>query len=268
MEQPEETDRERPGERTTSSVTEGPRGASNGRTLWITGAGSGVGRAVALSAAAAGARVALTGRRGDALAETAALVRKEGGEALELVCDATRPDELARAHGSLRAEWGAVTDLVLSAGLNAPQRYWRDQSMTEFEAIVATNLTATAAVVDLALPDLRAAGGGVVVFVSSVSGWQFSPDAGVAYSASKTAVGSMAAHLNFQENRHGVRACAVCPGDIDSDFLSLRPVVPGGSDREQMLSPEDVARTVQFVLDSPAHVCINELVVTPTKKVS
>jgi NADP-dependent 3-hydroxy acid dehydrogenase YdfG len=88
----------------------------------------------------------------------------------------------------------------------------------------------------------------------------------VAYSASKTAVGSLAAHLNFQENRHGVRACAVCPGDIDSDFLSLRPVVPGGSDREQMLSPADVARTVQFVLDSPPHVCINELVVTPTKK--
>jgi NADP-dependent 3-hydroxy acid dehydrogenase YdfG len=257
---------ERPAEQSAPSPTNRPTAASNSRTVWITGAGSGVGRAVARSAAAGGARVALTGRRAEALAETSALVRSEGGESLELVCDATRPDELAAAYASLRSEWGAPTDLVLSAGLNAPRRYWRDQSMTEFESIVATNLTATAAVVDLALPDLRAAGGGVVVFVSSVSGWQFSPDAGVAYSASKTAVGSLAAHLNFQENRHGVRACAVCPGDIDSDFLSLRPVVPGGSDREQMLSPADVARTVQFVLDSPPHVCINELVVTPTKK--
>ena len=257
---------ERPAEQPASSPANRPTGGSHPRTVWITGAGSGVGRAVARSAAAHGARVALTGRRAEALAETAALVRSEGGEALELVCDATRPDELSAAYATLRSSWGAPTDLVLSAGLNAPQRYWRDQSMTEFEAIVATNLTATAAVVDLALPDLRAAGGGVVVFVSSVSGWQFSPDAGVAYSASKTAVGSLAAHLNFQENRHGVRACAVCPGDIDSDFLSLRPVVPGGSDREQMLSPADVARTVQFVLDSPPHVCVNELVVTPTKK--
>ena len=106
----------------------------------------------------------------------------------------------------------------------------------------------------------------MVVFVSSVSGWQFSPDAGVAYSASKSALASLAAHLNAQENRHGVRACTVCPGDIDTDFLGLRPVVPGESDRALMLSPEDVARTVQFVLDSPPHVCVNELVVTPTKK--
>jgi NADP-dependent 3-hydroxy acid dehydrogenase YdfG len=238
----------------------------DGRSVWITGAGSGVGRAVALSAAAAGARVILTGRRPAALAETAALVREAGGFSLELVCDTTQADALQETYDSLRDRWGAPTDLVLSAGLNAPQRYWRDQSMAEFRAIVDTNLTAAAAVVHLALPDLRAAGGGVVVFLSSVSGWQFSPDAGVAYSASKTAVGSLSAHLNAQENRHGIRACAVCPGDIDSDFLSLRPVVPGSGDREQMLSAADVARTVQFVLDSPPGVCINELVVTPTKK--
>lgn len=247
-----------------STGTSGP--SPRGRTVWITGAGSGVGRAVAVSAATAGARVVLTGRRAAALAETAEQVRGVGGEALPLVCDTTRTDDLAQAYAALTAQWGAPTDLVLSAGLNAPRRYWRDQSMGEFRAIVDTNLTAAAAVVDQALPDLRTAGGGVIVFVSSVSGWQFSPDAGVAYSASKVALGSLSAHLNAQENRHGVRACSVCPGDIDSDFLSLRPVVPGSSDREQMLSPDDVARTVQFVLDSPPHVCINELVVTPTKK--
>jgi NADP-dependent 3-hydroxy acid dehydrogenase YdfG len=238
----------------------------DGRTVWVTGAGSGVGRAVAVSAAAAGARVVLTGRRPEALAETAALVRTAGGVALELPCDTTQAEALEQSYALLRSQWGPPTDLVLSAGLNAPHRYWRDQSMAAFRAIVDTNLTAAAAAVHLALPDLRAAGGGVVVFLSSISGWQFSPDAGVAYSASKTAVQSLAAHLNAQENRHGVRACAVCPGDIDSDFLILRPVVPGSGDREQMLTPDDVARTVQFVLDSPPEVCINELVVTPTKK--
>ena len=191
---------------TANAATAAP--ATGGRTVWITGAGSGVGRAVAVSAARAGARVVLTGRRAAALAETAEQVRGLGGEALELVCDTTRQDDLAQAYASLTTQWGAPTDLVLSAGLNAPRRYWRDQSMSEFRAIVDTNLTAAAAVVDQALPDLRTAGGGVVVFVSSVSGWQFSPDAGVAYSASKMAVGSLSAHLNAQENRHGVRACS------------------------------------------------------------
>jgi NADP-dependent 3-hydroxy acid dehydrogenase YdfG len=238
------------------------------RTVWVTGAGSGVGRAVARSASAAGARVVLTGRRVEALAETAELVRAGGGEALELPCDTSRQESLEQAYAELRSQWGPPSDLVLSAGLNAPQRFWRDQSMAEFRAIVDTNLTAAAAVVDLALPDLRAAGGGVVVFVSSVSGWRVAPGAGVAYSASKTAVGSLSAHLNDQENRSGIRACAVCPGDIDTEFLDLRPVVPGSTDREQMLSAADVARTVQFVLDSPPHVCINELVVTPTKRAS
>ncbi len=239
---------------------------SGSRTVWVTGAGSGVGRAVALSAAAAGARVVLSGRRADALAGTAALVQDAGGTALELPVDTTRAAELDRAWTDLTAQWGPPTDLVLSAGLNHPRRSWEQQSMSDFRAIVETNLTAAAAVVDLALPALRAAGGGVVVFVSSVSGWRFATDAGVAYSASKTAVGSLSAHLNDQENQHGVRACAVCPGDIDSDFLSLRPVVPGEQDRARMLSPADVARTVQFVLDSPPHVCIDELVVTPTKR--
>ena len=250
------------------TTTSGPSDTSDrgARTLWVTGAGSGLGRAVAVSAAAGGARVALTGRRAEALARTAELVRAAGGEALELVGDATRPEELQQAYDTLTGTWGPPTDLVLAAGLNHPKRFWRDQAMSDFRAIVETNLTAAAATVDLALPDLRRAGGGVVVFLSSVSGWQFFPGAGVAYSASKTALASLSAHLNDQENPHGIRACVVCPGDIDTDFLDMRPVVPGSDDRALMLTPEDVARTVQFVLDSPPHVCVNELVVTPTKK--
>lgn len=236
------------------------------RTVWITGAGSGVGRAVAEALAAPGVRLALSGRRASALAETADRVRQAGGEALELPVDATRIDQLRRTYAELRDAWAPPTEVVLAAGRNTPRRYWRDQSMAELEAIVATNLTAAAAVVDLVLPDLRAAGGGTVVFVSSVSGRQFSPDAGVAYSASKAALGPLAAHLNAQENPNGVRACVLSPGDIDTDFLELRPNVPPADARRQMLTPGDVARTVLFVLDSPAHVCVDELVVTPVRR--
>ena len=66
--------------------------------------------------------------------------------------------------------------------------------------------------------------------------------------------------------RLGQKLAEICPGDIDTEFLRLRPVVPGEADRVQMLTPSDVARTVQFVLDSPPHVVVNELVVTPTKR--
>ena len=234
--------------------------------LWITGAGSGVGRATAVAASVSGRVIVLSGRRRDALDETAALMRDAGGDADVVTLDTGDAAAVAEAHAGIRSRHGRVDGLVLAAGLNTPTRYWHDQSLAEFDAIVRTNLTGVAAMIDAVLPDLRDAGGGSVVLLSSYSGWRFSPDAGVAYSASKTALTSLAETLNAQENRHGIRACNLCPGDIDTDFLAQRPSVPDAEARTQMLSPADVARAVMFVLDSPAHVCMNELVISPVKR--
>ena len=236
------------------------------RVLWVTGGGSGMGRAAAV-AAASGRRVALSGRREDALAETARLVEDAGGEALVLPLDARDADALTPAHAQITEQWGGVDDLVLSAGLNAPKRLWANQSMSDVEAIVATNLTAVVRVVDLVLPDLRERGGGQVVVISSYSAWRYSPIAGVAYSASKSALASVCQMLNSQEAAHGVRACHVCPGDVATDFLKLRPTVPGEEAQAVMLQPADIGRAVAFVLDSPPHVRIDELVISPISQV-
>lgn len=234
--------------------------------LWVTGAGSGMGRAAAV-AAAPGRRVVLSGRREEPLAETAEQVSQAGGEALVLPLDARDRGGVVDAHARIRAQWGGVDGLVLSAGLNTPRRTWGDQSMTELEAVIATNLTAVAQVVDAVLPDLRERGGGQIVVVSSYSAWRFSPYAGVAYSASKSALAAVCQTLNAQEAAHGIRACHLCPGDVDSDFLELRPAVPGPEARAVMLTPEDVSRAVLFVLDSPSHVRIDELVISPVSQV-
>lgn len=233
------------------------------RTVWVTGAGSGMGRAAAVRAAAAGWRVALTGRRVGALRETAAQVEAAGGTAVIAQADVQDLDSLRDAYDTIRENDGSLSALVLAAGLNAPKRSWADQSMDEFQRIVQTNLTAVAATIDFALPELRRTAGTVVV-VSSVAGWRFAANAGVAYSASKSALAALCASLNAQETASGVRACHLCPGDVDTDFLALRPQVPGDEARSVMLTADDVARAVQFVLDSPAHVRINELVITPT----
>jgi NADP-dependent 3-hydroxy acid dehydrogenase YdfG len=233
------------------------------RVLWVTGAGSGMGRAAAVSAAANGWRVALSGRRADALRETQELITAAGGTAMVAPLDVRDGDQIAGAHAAITEQWAPVTDLVLSAGLNNPRRAWRDQRMSDFSDIVNTNLIAVAAVIDEALPDLRQNAGTVVV-ISSFAGWRPSPNAGVAYSASKTALSALCDGLNNQEVEHGVRACNLCPGDVDSDFLALRPNVPDTDARAVMLTPDDIGRAVQFVLDSPAHVRINELVITPT----
>jgi NADP-dependent 3-hydroxy acid dehydrogenase YdfG len=235
------------------------------KVLWITGGGSGMGAASARAAARNGWTVVLSGRREDRLEAVAAAIRQDGGTADVLALDAADPAAVAAARDTVLARHGRIDALVLSAGLNAPRRRWDDQTLDDFRAIVDTNLTAVVTVVDAALPALRVAAG-VVVVVSSYAGWSAQPGAGVAYSASKTALGSVVRTLNQQEAEHGVRATHLCPGDVATEFLDRRPVVPDADARARMLQPEDVARTISFVLDAPAHVRIDELVVSPVSQ--
>jgi NADP-dependent 3-hydroxy acid dehydrogenase YdfG len=235
---------------------------ADGRVTWVTGAGSGMGRSAALAAARSGRDVALSGRRVERLEQVAAEVRAEGRRAQVVPGDAQDHAWAAAAAGAITAGLGRIDALVLAAGLNTPKRRWADQTMADFEAVVSTNLVGVANVVDVALPSLRR-GGGTVVVVSSYSGWSFTPGAGVAYSASKTALGALCRTLNQQEAEHGIRATHLCPGDVDTEFLEHRPEVPDADARKVMLHPDDVARSILHVLDAPAHVRIDELVISP-----
>ncbi|MDV6317549.1 SDR family oxidoreductase [Chromohalobacter sp. HP20-39] len=232
------------------------------RVLWITGGGSGMGAASARSAAANGWSVILSGRRVEQLERVAADIVAAGGRADVLPLDVQDSAAIVTARDTLLARHGRIDALVHAAGCNAPNRRWDDQTIDAFRAIVDTNLTAVAAVIDAALPSLRESSG-VAVVISSYAGWTFQPGAGVAYSASKTALGSLVRTLNQQEAPQGVRATHLCPGDVATDFLEQRPQVPGESARAAMLSPEDIARTVDFVIDAPQHVRVDEMVLSP-----
>jgi NADP-dependent 3-hydroxy acid dehydrogenase YdfG len=241
------------------------RPATDDRVLWVTGGGSGMGAAAAQVAARSGWRLVLSGRRTERLDAVAAGIRAAGGTADVLPLDATDPEAVTAARDTVLGRHGRIDGLVLSAGLNSPRRRWDDQSMTELRAVIDTNLTAVVQVVDAALPALRRSGG-VVVVVSSYAGWSPQPGAGVAYSASKTALGPVVRTLNQQEAQHGVRATHLCPGDVATDFLEQRPSVPDAAARAVMLTPEDVGRAVGFVLSAPAHVRIDELVLSPVSQ--
>jgi NADP-dependent 3-hydroxy acid dehydrogenase YdfG len=238
---------------------------TQGPVVWVTGGGSGMGRASALSAASSGWRVALSGRRPERVREVAREVEALGGQVLALPGDVRSIQDVTDCASAIEQAWSRLDGLVLAAGRNAPRRTWQDQDLGELGDIVETNLVAVARVVQVALPQLRRSGGTVVV-VSSYAGWRFSPGAGVAYSASKTALASLCQLLNAQEAASGVRACHLCPGDVDTDFLAQRPEVPGAEARSVMLSADDVARAVQFVLDSPSHLRIDELVLSPVSQ--
>lgn len=232
------------------------------KVVWIVGGGSGIGRATSVQAASTGWKVVLSGRRMQKLRDTAEAISGVGVAPLIIGLDVADPDGVLAAASTIRQHLGRLDALVVAAGENAPQRRWDDQSMNSFSSIVDTNLTGVARVLDAALPLLRESSG-MIVLVSSYSGWTFSPSAGVAYSASKTAIGSLARTVNSQEATSGVRACHLCPGDVATDFLEMRHEVPDEAARSRMLQAADVARAITFVLDSPAHVRFDELVISP-----
>ena len=235
-----------------------------GRSLWVTGGGSGIGRAAARAAARSGWAVAVSGRRKEALESVVNEITNDGGTAVALPLDARDRTAVVTTTQSLLDLFGSLDGLVLSTGRNARRRRWGDQDMADFEDIVATNLTATATVLDAALPHLKASNGTIVV-VSSYAGWSHQQNAGVAYSASKTALASLVRTVN-QEAGSSVRACHLCPGDVATEFLDQRPQVPSAAARAEMLKPDDVARSIQFVLDSPNHVRFDEVVITPVSQ--
>lgn len=235
----------------------------SGLVTWIIGASSGVGRATALELAGPERTLVLSGRRTAALTALHGEVLERSGRALVAPADISDSASVASALETVSAEVGAVDELVHCAGLNVKNRTWDDLDLAGFQAVLDTNLTSVARAVAGVLPGMRSAGRGRIVVVSSWAGWTFARGAGVAYSASKTALLSLTESVNDQESRHGISAGVVCPGDIDTEFIDQRPTVPDSEARSRMLGPPDVARGIGFVLRSPAAVCINELVISP-----
>ncbi|WP_235934383.1 SDR family oxidoreductase [Paramicrobacterium chengjingii] len=237
--------------------------SESNNVTWIIGASSGVGASSAVALATSGRTLVLSGRRVASLEKVRAQVEKRGGTALALPMDASDDVATRETLDRIHAEAGSVSEVVFCAGLNVPKRNWDLLEISEFQAVVETNLTSVARGMAAVLPDMRANGGGRVVVISSWAGWSFGRGAGVAYSASKTGLTSLTESLNDQESAHGISATVICPGDIDTEFVDKRPAVPDAEARTRMLSPDDVARAVAFVLDSPAEVCVNELVISP-----
>ena len=163
--------------------------------IWITGGGSGIGRATALAAASAGWEVVLSGRTEQRLVAVATEIADRGGRSVTVPLDVADRDAVAEVGHAIRERHGGLNAVVHAAGANSPHRRWADQSMAEFDEIVGINLHGAAFVVDAALPALRDVAGQVLL-IASQSAWTFNGGAGVAYSASKAGLSALCRTLN------------------------------------------------------------------------
>ncbi len=239
-------------------------GSLDGKVAWITGAGSGIGLAGAQALAAAGATVVMSGRRAEVLEAEAAAIRAGGHRAEIAPLDVSDADDVAKVSAAIIARHGRVDILVNSAGLNVPKRFWKDQTVQGWNEVMRINLDGSYYCCAAVLPAMRARKDGLIINVSSWSGRFDSYMTGPAYNAAKHGVVAMTSHLNQEECVNGIRACALCPAEVATPIMEKRPVKPSDEDIARMLQPVDLGRTILWIAEQPPHVCVNEVLISPT----
>jgi NADP-dependent 3-hydroxy acid dehydrogenase YdfG len=231
------------------------------KVAWVTGAGSGIGLAAARALAGAGMRVMVSGRRIEPLH---ALAEELGDAIWALPLDVADSAAVARAADQIVQRCGRIDVLVNSAGLNARERNWHNVSTADWDRVIRVDLDGAFYCAKAVLPKMVEQGDGLVVNISSWAGKYTGVLTGPAYAAAKHAMNAMTESLNMEAGIHGVRACAICPGEVATPILDSRPQPPSAAERARMLQSEDCAEIVLFVARLPSHVCINELTVSPT----
>ena len=239
------------------------------KTVFITGATSGIGRATALLLAGKGYRIIACGRREERLAE---LREQLGGRVCTLAFDVRDRDEVRAAIASLRPPFDRVDVLVNNAGNAHGLDPVQAGDSDDWDAMIDINVKGLLYVTKALLPTLMESGQGHIINIGSTAAKEVYPGGNV-YCASKHAVDALNAGMRIDLNGTGIRVGAIHPGLVETEFSMVR--FKGDSPRAsrvyqgyQPLRPEDIAEIVWFALSQPPHVNIADLVVMPTAQAS
>ena len=227
----------------------------------VTGAGSGIGRAIAQAFRREAARVAIVGRTKAKLKQTEELL---GGEGVNtFVCDVTDRDAVESVASELISIFGVIDVLVNNAGINTLPRSVSEVLPSDWDKTIETNLTGTYNFVRAVLPSMKERKDGLIINIASTAGIRTSDFAGAAYCASKHGVISLTHSINEEEHNNSIRACAICPGETDTPIVDKRAILPTSEHRAAMLKPEDVAAAAIFAAKLPRRVCSPLIVLKP-----
>ncbi|MEM7545475.1 MAG: SDR family NAD(P)-dependent oxidoreductase [Pseudomonadota bacterium] len=240
-------------------------GKLTGKTAWITGGGGGIGEASAKALAASDAHVVVSGRRREELDRVVAEIAAAGGSASAIALDTSENDAVEAAVAEIATAHGGIDIHMANAGINVPNRSVARVTAQDFARVVDVNLNGVMYGVLAVLPHMRKVGGGTLILTSSWAGRHASKLTGPAYNSSKHAVVALAHSLNQEEAINNIRCTALMPGEVATPILQSRPVVPTAEEQSRMLQSEDLGETVRFICEAPAHVCFNEILISPTK---
>ncbi|MDG4879066.1 SDR family oxidoreductase [Mesorhizobium sp. WSM4935] len=239
------------------------------KTAFVTGAASGIGRAIATSLRAEGARLVLADRQAEALQ---ALASQLGGEIFPLPLDITDASAVDACLEQLPMEFRDIDILVNNAGHDIGGRVRFDQgSADDWSAIIETNLIGLMRVTRAILPGMVARGRGDIINMSSISALRIVPEQ-APYSASKAGVHMLSDIIRGELAETPLRVIEIMPGLTRTNIVTTRHRGDEEAARQYFerfgmaLDPEDVARCVMFALSQPPHVQIAQMFVLPTNR--
>jgi 3-hydroxy acid dehydrogenase / malonic semialdehyde reductase len=239
------------------------------KTVFITGASSGIGEATARAFASHGARLLLCARRVDKLQAAEASLRDLGAaDVFSFELDVQDRDEVEGTIHTLPDAWGRIDILVNNAGLSRGlTKLWEDD-VQNWEEMIDTNVKGLLYVTRTVVPGMVQRGHGHVINLGSIAGHQTYPG-GHVYCATKAAERSISDGLRIDLNGTPIRVSSVDPGMVETDFSNIR--FRGDAERAQKvyagvdpLTAEDIAETIVWVASRPPHVEIQSLLLTPT----
>ncbi|MBK32340.1 MAG: SDR family oxidoreductase [Chloroflexota bacterium] len=232
-----------------------------GEVAWITGAGTGIGESGAIKLAEAGCKVILSGRRTAPLENVAAQI---AGDVTIEPLDVSDHDDVMAVAERIIGKYGRIDIGVFSAGINIKDRNWPVVSIDDWNSVINIDLNGAFYCCQAVLPSMRKNGGGVIINVSSMAAKNIGMLTGPAYHAAKHAMNAMNASLIVEERNNGIRATALCPGEVATPILEQRPVPVSAEDQARILQSEDLGEVIKFIAQQPEHVTLNEILINPT----
>ncbi|MCG6898174.1 MAG: 7-alpha-hydroxysteroid dehydrogenase [Thiocapsa sp.] len=236
----------------------------DGAVALVTGAGAGIGRAIAETFAAAGAAVAVTDRDAAAAKDVAAAITEAGGKAVGGACDVTQEPDLAAAVDLAVDAFGGLTILVNNAGGGGPKPF--DMPMADMRLAFELNLFSVFRLCQLAAPHMEQAGGGAILNITSMAG-ENKNQRMASYGASKAAENHLTRNIAFDLGPRNIRVNAIAPGatrtralqtvltpEIEAKMLEHTPL-------KRLGEPADMANAALF-LCSPASAWISGQILT------
>ena len=239
------------------------------KTIMITGATAGIGKATAELYAQNGWNLIITGRREDRLnALKDELASKYGVEVKGLVFDVREKEAVNKAIESLPEAWKKIDVLLNNAGLAKGFADMQDGKLEDWEIMIDTNIKGLLYMSKAIMPLMIAQKSGHIVNIGSIAGKEVYAKGNV-YCSTKHAVEGITKALRMDLLPHKIKVSAVCPGAVDTEFSTVR--FDGDKDRAdsvyqgyQPLLAQDIAEAIYFVTSRPFHVNINDLLIMPT----